>query len=365
LHREARCRHDSFADYANFKGEAGMNHSFDIRHAEQYGVIEAVLIANFQFWIVRNRADGENFRNGRTWTYNSVRAYALLFPYLSRDQVRRAIDRLVAAEVLMVGNYNDKATDQTKWFAFHDEVAFLPAIPDISSHSDLANLPNAIGKSASPVGNSANSLINTDVNTDVNLERTCAEKAKKGTRLTDDWVLPKKYGEWALAQYPDWTPAFIRERGVKFRNHWSGVPGKAGCKTNWFGAWSNFCLTEAEFITRTTRTPGTSVGGMPWWFSDASTIAEGAKRGVKPFAGESMRALRARIQNVIEEAHKAGGVAPGTPVAPPPAAPDVSAHARDGPLSADAVAARKAEIGRALDAARRATASVGRGKVNS
>ena len=28
-----------------------MNHFFDIEHAKRYGVVEAVLIANFQFWI--------------------------------------------------------------------------------------------------------------------------------------------------------------------------------------------------------------------------------------------------------------------------------------------------------------------------
>jgi hypothetical protein len=330
-----------------------MNHFFDIEHAKRFGVIEAVLIANFQFWITKNRANGENQRNGRTWTYNSVRAYALLFPYLSRDQVRRAIDRLVAAEVLVVGNYNDKATDQTKWFAFHDERVFLP---EISTISDLADLPNPIGKSASPVGNSAKSLITTDVNANVNLERVRPEKPPKGTRLADDWVLPKRFGEWALVEYPDWTPEFIRERGVKFRDHWSAIPGKAGLKTNWIGTWRNFCLAEAEFIARTTRNPGTNGTGMPWWFSDASTFAEGARHGLRPFAGESMSAFRGRIHEAIEvEARQRGGAVATDSLENSIAAPAPVSHA-DPPkvsMTPEAVAARKLEIARALEAARR------------
>ena len=334
-----------------------MNHFFDVEHAKRYGVVEAVLIANFQFWIAKNRANGENLRNGRTWTYNSVRAYALLFPYLSRDQVRRAIDRLVAAEVLTVGNYNDKATDQTKWFAFHDERLFLPVLPEIP---DLADLPNAIGKSASPVGSSANSLISTDVNTNVNLERARTDRPKKGTRLTDSWLLPKKFGEWALAQYPEWTPAFVRERGAKFRDHWSAVPGKAGLKTNWFGTWRNFCLAEAEFIARVTRTAEASGSSAPWLFSDALTLAEGATRGLKPNPGESMSAFKGRIQVAIDAADRA---CPATRSDMAPAAviaSDAHARADEIVLTPEAVAGRRAEIGRALEAARRAERGVAR-----
>lgn len=39
-----------------------MHHMFDTEHARLYGLEEAVLINNLKFWIVRNRANGENFR---------------------------------------------------------------------------------------------------------------------------------------------------------------------------------------------------------------------------------------------------------------------------------------------------------------
>jgi hypothetical protein len=329
-----------------------MNHFFNVEHAKRYGVIEAVLIANFQFWIAKNKANGENLRNGRTWTYNSVRAYALLFPYLSRDQVRRTIDRLVAAKVLMVGNYNDKATDQTKWFAFCDEGLFLP---DMSLTPDLAELPNAVGKSAGPVGNSANSLISTDVNTHVNLEHARVARAKKGTRLTDEWLLPKRFGEWALTHYPEWTPEFVRERGAKFRDHWSAVPGKAGLKTNWFGTWRNFCLAEAEFIARVTRTAETpgSGAGMAWLFSDTLALAEGAKRGLQPNPGESMSAFKGRIRLAVEAEGRSNLVGQSDVASIAVVASGAPAKAEAVELTPDAIAARRAEIGRALEAARR------------
>jgi hypothetical protein len=119
-------------------------HYFNIDHARRYGMVEAVLITNFQHWISRNKANGDHLRDGRTWTYNSVKAFAQQFPYLSPDQVRRALDRLVALGVLVTGNYNAKGRDRTRWFAFADEKAFIHSPdpePDAGS-SHLANLPN-------------------------------------------------------------------------------------------------------------------------------------------------------------------------------------------------------------------------------
>ena len=51
-----------------------MNHQFDVKIATEYGLVEALLMQNFQFWILRNKANGEMEREGRTWTFNSVRA---------------------------------------------------------------------------------------------------------------------------------------------------------------------------------------------------------------------------------------------------------------------------------------------------
>lgn len=135
-----------------------MNHSFDIDHAEKYGVTEAVLIANFQHWITRNRANDENFKEGRTWTYNSVESFRKVFPYLSGNQIRRALDSLVTREVLVKGCFNTRASDRTTWFAFTDESVWLP------SGSDLAKNTNGLAKNPNGFAKSAKSTNKTDIN---------------------------------------------------------------------------------------------------------------------------------------------------------------------------------------------------------
>ena len=119
-----------------------MIHSFDTEHAKMYGLPSAVIISNFQWWINRNKANGENFRLGHTWTYNSVKALGLIFDYLSPDQIRRALDRLVDAEVLLKDFFSERASDRTAWYAFKDESIWLA--PQIH----LAKTTNGLGKSA-------------------------------------------------------------------------------------------------------------------------------------------------------------------------------------------------------------------------
>ena len=78
-----------------------MNYCFDVDIAKEYGVEEAIVIYNFQFWINKNIANRTNFKNGHYWTYNSIDALNKLFPFWSSGQIRRIIKSLVDKEVLL------------------------------------------------------------------------------------------------------------------------------------------------------------------------------------------------------------------------------------------------------------------------
>lgn len=97
-----------------------MEHSFDIEVAKEYGILEAVIIRNFQYWIAKNIANRKNFMDGRYWTYNSLNALNELFPYASQRQIRYALDNLVEKGVLIKGCHNEDKRDRTIWFAFAD-----------------------------------------------------------------------------------------------------------------------------------------------------------------------------------------------------------------------------------------------------
>jgi uncharacterized phage protein (TIGR02220 family) len=136
-----------------------MNHSFDIAHAKIYGVDEAIMITNFQWWLKKNWANDKHKHDGRTWTYNSVASFEKLFPYWTGKQIRRILESLVTQGVLMRGEYNKSVYDRTSWYAFVDEATFLfenielpkwesqdsgmgTPIPNINTNNKPNNKPN-------------------------------------------------------------------------------------------------------------------------------------------------------------------------------------------------------------------------------
>ncbi|MDO5646339.1 hypothetical protein [Paracoccus sp. (in: a-proteobacteria)] len=97
-------------------------HSFDPQVAVQVGLNAAVIYQNICFWVEKNEANGHNFRDGRYWTYNSVSAFAKLFPYFSPKQVRVAIDKLIEAGLIVKGNYAGDKYDRTAWYALNSPI---------------------------------------------------------------------------------------------------------------------------------------------------------------------------------------------------------------------------------------------------
>ena len=97
-----------------------MTYQFDTDIAALYGVDESIMIANLQFWIRKNEANGKHFHDGRFWTYNSVDAFTKLFPFWTARQIRRILKSLEEKGVIVTGNYNTSAYDRTTWYAFGD-----------------------------------------------------------------------------------------------------------------------------------------------------------------------------------------------------------------------------------------------------
>ena len=94
-----------------------MEHSFDIDIAKKYGIPSAILLKNIHFWIEKNKANDKNFFDGYYWTYNSKKAFAELFPYMTTRQIDYALQKLIDDGLIITGNYNKVAYDRTLWYA--------------------------------------------------------------------------------------------------------------------------------------------------------------------------------------------------------------------------------------------------------
>lgn len=156
-----------------------MDYSFNKDIACRYGIDAAVMIHNLYWWIRKNEANGRHYYDGKTWTYNSAKAFSELFAFWSAKQIRRILDKLRDDGVIYICNYNDNKMDRTQWYALSDEVYEIYG--DIPKREDCI-CPN--GKMEVPRrANDIDSIYNinniiTDVNTDIK-QSTCEKKQKR------------------------------------------------------------------------------------------------------------------------------------------------------------------------------------------
>ena len=136
-----------------------MEHSFNIIVAKEYGIVEAILLNNFEYWIAKNQANQTNFYNGVYWTYNSTRAFTELFPYLSQRQIQYALKHLKDEDIIQTGNFNKSAYDRTLWYAFTKKGLSILQKCKMESTEML----NRFTENVEPIPN-----INTNINTNNN-----------------------------------------------------------------------------------------------------------------------------------------------------------------------------------------------------
>lgn len=139
-----------------------MQHSFDIDIAKEYGILEAILLNNIQFWIEKNKANEVNYYDGEYWTFNSTRAYTELFPYVTQRQIKNALKHLREEGILQVGNYNKLTYDRTLWYAFTEKgKSIVQKCP-----MDCAEMSNGLCENVQPIPDintdNKTSYINTD-----------------------------------------------------------------------------------------------------------------------------------------------------------------------------------------------------------
>lgn len=204
-----------------------MDYSFNSEIAQKYGVNEAVFIHNLYWWICKNEANGRHFYDGKSWTYNSIEAMAKLFPFWSKDQIRRIADKLVKNGAVFKGNYNSSAYDRTCWYALSEEVLSVYRHQETTecicenSKIDLAELPNQNGKSAEPIPDSK-----PDSKPDIKQERAPAPARKpfgefQKVLLTDEQYerLVQRLGKDETSKYICELDGYIASKGASYKDH--------------------------------------------------------------------------------------------------------------------------------------------------
>lgn len=94
-----------------------MEHSFNVRVAQDYDVNIATFLHNLKFWTHKNLANKKHIHDGYCWSYNTLDALQDLFPYWSQKNLRTIIKNSLDAGLIVKGNYNQTQYDRTLWYA--------------------------------------------------------------------------------------------------------------------------------------------------------------------------------------------------------------------------------------------------------
>lgn len=171
------------------------NHSFNRKHAKEYGIEEAIIIENLSFWIEKNKRNKKHCHTinidgndtERTFTYNSGTAFAEIFDYMTVSSIRNALRKLVDLGVLIKGNFNPNTYDRTNWYCFKDEDYFVYGIENgkciVQNYTmEDAKKQNGLCENV-PSLYSYNPDIKPDIKPDINKEEEVLSLTEKLQRL--------------------------------------------------------------------------------------------------------------------------------------------------------------------------------------
>jgi len=81
------------------------------------GLNEAIVLQQVYYWVEINKKANRNFREGRYWVYNSIKAWHEdNFDYWSSITVKRTFSKLEDMGLLLSANFNSDPRDNTKWY---------------------------------------------------------------------------------------------------------------------------------------------------------------------------------------------------------------------------------------------------------
>ena len=223
-------------------------HSFDPQIAKQVGVNAAVIYQNIIWWCAKNAANRKHEHDGRFWTYNSVKAWNELFPYMTAKQIRSALDRLECDGFILSGNFNTSAYDRTKWYCPSEQI-HLPC------------KANEVATEGKPIP-----VSKPDIKPDTE-RAVSAKRPPRACSLPEEWVPSERNIEDANAR--GFTHQEIENEADQFRDYHLA---RGSTFKDWNAAWRTW-LGNAKRYKGRAMAGGSHTGSGERGASMASIIA--------------------------------------------------------------------------------------------
>lgn len=142
-----------------------MEHHFNVEAAKIVGVNAATILNHMIWWCQKNSASGTNVHDGRAWTYNTAASLSEIFPYLTENQVRTAIKKLIDSGLLMKGDYSANRYARPNYYAPTDRALEIcdATMPDLSESEAGKNRSRQTKKPVSNICTVKDTVTETDI----------------------------------------------------------------------------------------------------------------------------------------------------------------------------------------------------------
>jgi hypothetical protein len=112
-----------------------ISRDFDPEIAKDVGTDAAIIFQNIWFWVYKNYSEGrsDHYFDSHYWTYNSKKGFQKLFDYLTDNQIRYCLEKLIEKNYLITGTFNEAKYDHTLWYTIgENSLINRGEIPDLT-----------------------------------------------------------------------------------------------------------------------------------------------------------------------------------------------------------------------------------------
>lgn len=92
--------------------------------ATRFGVPDAIVLQHLAFWINFNKQRRQTKKDGKYWTYQSIKEIHNRVKCLKEPTIRGALKRLEDKGVIITGHYSRNKRDRSKWYTITDSALF-------------------------------------------------------------------------------------------------------------------------------------------------------------------------------------------------------------------------------------------------
>lgn len=171
--------------------------------------------------------------------YRTKRLKVQLLPYDNCD-INLIVTNLEQSRFITTYNVNGQKYIKILNFEKHqnphpNEKKSGSTIPDITEKDDVINDLQTIVINHDKDGtNRADSLL---LIPDTLLPIVSKKESNKGSRLSQDWIIPEEYIEFCKTERPELN---IKSVADTFKDYWISKSGANAIKTDWFATWRNW-----------------------------------------------------------------------------------------------------------------------------